>query len=87
MKLNENKIIDTVNKTLSLTCGFEFKDNVCTIRFSTLKDGEYTYSTTIEQLLRLSNEFMDPNMILLSGSYEVMLIIRINNKLYYDNDI
>lgn len=84
MKLNENRIIDTVIKTLAVTCGFEFKDNVCTIRFSTLKDGEYTYSTTIEQILKLSEEFMDPNMILLSGSYEVMLIIRINNKLYYD---
>jgi hypothetical protein len=87
MKLNENRIIDKVNNILSLTCGFEFKDNVCIVRFSTIKDEEYTYSTTMEQILILSNEFMDPNMILLSGSYEVMLIIRINNKLYYDNDI
>lgn len=78
-----NKIYDILTNAINYSC--EFRDNnLCVVRFGTLLDANLTYSVTIKHLNAIAEEFNDPNMIFLTGSYEIMLLVKINNEEYYD---
>lgn len=78
-----NKINDILTNAINYSCEFR-DDNLCIVRFGTLVAANLTYYITIKHLNAIAEEFNDPNMTFLTGSYEIMLLIKINNEEYYD---
>lgn len=83
--LNEQKIYDKIYQILENAVNYscEFKDHYVIVRFGTWINAKNAKPITIKKFNEIAEEFKDPNIEFLSGSYEIMLTIQINNDVYF----
>ena len=84
--LNEQKVSDKIYQLLKNTINYncECREHCVIVRFGTWLDAQQANPITIKNFNAIAEEFKDPDMAFLTGSYEIMLIIQINNMDYYD---